>query len=129
MASEQSAKQRTLRIDGNSLTPADVEDVARRRVEHFELDDAARAAMQGSQQRVRELIESGATVYGVNTGFGHFAGVRVAGDKLEQLQLNLVRSHAVGVGEPLPLEAVRGLMLLRANVLARGHSGARPRVA
>lgn len=118
-----------LRLDGNSLTLADVERVACRQVRRFELADEARAAMEASRQRVREVLDSDATVYGVNTGFGHFARVRVAGDKLEQLQLNLVRSHAVGVGEPLPLDVVRGLMLLRANVLARGHSGARPLVA
>ena len=116
---------RVLRIDGNSLTLEDVERVARRRVVRFELAAEARQAMERSHDRVREVVESGATVYGVNTGFGHFAQVRVDGDKLEQLQLNLVRSHAVGVGEPLPLEAVRAVMLLRANVLARGHSGGR----
>lgn len=117
-----------LSVDGNSLTLAVVEQVGRRRIRRFALSDAARVAMESSRARVREVLDSGATVYGVNTGFGHFARVRVAGDKLEQLQLNLVRSHAVGVGEPLPLDVVRALMLLRANVLARGHSGARPRV-
>jgi histidine ammonia-lyase len=119
----------TLHIDGLSLTLEDVERVARRQVSSFALTDGARRAMEKSRARVCEVIDSGATVYGVNTGFGHFANVRVADDKLEQLQLNLVRSHAVGTGEPLPLDAVRGLMLLRANVLARGHSGARPAVA
>lgn len=115
-----------LRIDGNSLTLEDVESAARGRIGRFELDEGARVAMERSHDRVLEVVESGATVYGVNTGFGHFAQVRVDGADLEQLQLNLVRSHAVGVGEPLPLEAVRPIMLLRANVLARGYSGGRP---
>ncbi len=117
---------RVLRIDGSSLTLEDVQSAARKHFDRFELDEGARAAMERTHDRVLEVLESGATVYGVNTGFGHFAQVRVAGDQLEQLQLNLVRSHSVGVGEPLPLEAVRAIMLLRANVLARGHSGGRP---
>ena len=93
---------RILCIDGRSLTLEDIESAARGRIGRFELDDGARAAMERSNDRVLEVIESGATVYGVNTGFGHFAQVRVEGDQLEQLQLNLVRSHAVGVGEHVP---------------------------
>src|SRR5438105_2688955 len=64
-------------------------------------------------------------VYGVNTGFGSFAEVRIAADALERLQHNLVRSHAAGVGEPLPRRAVRAAIALRANVLAKGFSGIR----
>lgn len=77
----------------------------------------------------RELIESilaaGETVYGVNTGFGKLADVRIPGDKLAELQINLVRSHAGGVGEPLAEGEARAMLLLRANVLAKGFSGVR----
>lgn len=67
-------------------------------------------------------------VYGVNTGFGALAEVRISASQIAQLQQNLVRSHAAGVGTPLPCDAVRAMMLLRAAVLARGHSGARSEV-
>jgi histidine ammonia-lyase len=118
-----------LEIDGESLDLEDVEAAAQRRIRRFTLAAGARQAMEAGRRRVEEVIESGATVYGVNTGFGHFARVRIGPDRLRQLQLNLVRSHAVGLGEPLPCRVVRGLMLLRANVLARGRSGARPVIA
>ena len=121
-----SESRETLEIDGSSLTLDDVFAASERRFAGFALADSARARMEASHRRVIEVVESGATVYGVNTGFGHFAKVRVDDDRLEELQLNLVRSRAVGTGRPLPCEIVRPLMLLRANVLARGHSGARP---
>ncbi|MFQ5742875.1 MAG: histidine ammonia-lyase [Acidobacteriota bacterium] len=117
---------RVLEIDGRSLTLSDVEDVARRRIIEFSLTPQARQRMDRSRQRVLELIEADATVYGVNTGFGHFASVRVDHHRLHELQLNLVRSHAAGTGEILPAQVVRPLMLLRANVLGHGNSGVRP---
>src|SRR6184192_4755895 len=61
--------------------------------------------------------------YGINTGFGSFAEVKIAPDALETLQLNLLRSHAAGIGDPLPVRTVRAIMALRANVLAKGFSG------
>ena len=64
-------------------------------------------------------------VYGINTGFGNFADVRIPHESLAELQLNLLRSHAAGVGEPLPVPVVRATMALRANVLAKGFSGIR----
>ena len=67
-------------------------------------------------------------VYGVNTGFGDLAGVRIAPDRIVELQRRLILSHAAGLGEPLEDEVVRGMLLLRANTLARGHSGVRPQV-
>ena len=112
-------------IDGRSLTLEDVERAARGRISHFELSGESREAMERSHRRVLEVVESGATVYGINTGFGHFSQVRIESEQIGQLQLNLVRSHAAGVGSLLPLESVRALMLLRANVLAHGHSGGR----
>ena len=75
---------------------------------------------------VRSIVDSGEQVYGVNTGFGHLKDISIPRDQLEALQHNLVRSHCAGVGPPLPAPATRALMLLRAHVLSRGHSGVRP---
>ena len=66
-------------------------------------------------------------VYGINTGFGNFAEVRIPSESLAELQVNLLRSHAAGVGDPLPVPVVRATMALRANVLAKGFSGIRSR--
>src|SRR5207253_928354 len=77
---------------------------------------------------VAEIAQGQDPVYGVNTGFGDLATVRVPHDELRALQRNLVRSHAVGVGPPLPEDVVRAILLLRANTLATGRSGVRPEV-
>jgi histidine ammonia-lyase len=79
-----------------------------------------------SRRLVEQAIESGQTIYGINTGFGKLANVRIAPGQLDQLQTNLIRSHAAGVGTPLPAPAVRAIILLRANVLLRPTSGVRP---
>src|SRR6266571_3444145 len=86
------------------------------------------AAAPPSRRTVEAAIARGDTMYGVTTGFGKLAHVRIKPDQARQLQRNLIRSHASGVGEPLPVEAVRAMMLLRANVLLRGTSGVRPAV-
>lgn len=122
-----------LSLTGNSLDFADVVRVARH-AEPVNLDAAARERMLASCAWVLKAARGeivgadGASmpVYGVNTGYGSLARVRIAADQAEQLSLNLVRSHAAGVGEPLEPEAVRGMMLLRANALAKGASGCRP---
>ena len=116
----------TLVIDGGSLTIEDVVRVARTPGLRVALAPAARAALAASRQRVEDAIANGQVIYGINTGFGKLANVHIAPDRLEQLQVNLIRSHAAGVGTPLPADAVRALMLLRANVLARSTSGVRP---
>jgi histidine ammonia-lyase len=85
--------------------------------------------MKASRAVVEAVVARGETAYGINTGFGKLAEVRIPQDELIALQRNLVRSHACGVGEPLAEAEVRGMLLLRANVLAKGHSGVRPRVA
>src|SRR6266699_2636493 len=112
-------------IDGRSLSIADVVAVAR--------DGATVAIAAGALRdvaRSREVVEAAAargdTIYGVNTGFGKLAHVRIKPEQTRQLQLNLIRSHASGVGDPLAVDAVRAMMLLRANVLVRGTSGVRP---
>jgi histidine ammonia-lyase len=117
-----------LEIDGRSLTLADVENVAGTAGADVQLCPAARQAVAAGRARVDAIVEAGETVYGVTTGFGHFAEVSIPRGAVRELQLNLVRSHAVGTGEPLSSEAVRALLVLRANVMARGCSGVRPEV-
>ena len=92
------------------------------------LADAARMRMARSVATVREVVQTGRVSYGINTGFGAFANSRISTGQLTQLQYNLVRSHACGVGVPLPPEIVRRIMLLKANSLAIGLSGIRPEV-
>ncbi len=112
-------------LDGHSLSIADVVAVARGNAP-VAIAPQALGAVQRSRRAVEAAIERGQTMYGVNTGFGKLAHVRIPPAQARQLQLNLIRSHASGVGEPLALDAVRAMMLLRANVLLRGTSGVRP---
>jgi histidine ammonia-lyase len=111
-------------IDGATLDLAGLESVARdgRAVV---LAETAREAVRASRRVVDAAVARGDVVYGVTTGFGSFADVHVPTDKLRELQVNLVRSHAAGVGAPLGTAETRALMLLRANVLAKGYSGIR----
>jgi histidine ammonia-lyase len=117
-----------LLIDGATLTIEDVHQVAfdRRRVA---LHPDAIANMQRSRSVIETIVSEDRAVYGVSTGFGKLSDVHVGRDQITPLQHNLVRSHASGVGDPFSEEEVRALMLLRANVLAKGLSGARPVVA
>lgn len=89
----------------------------------------ARRRMERSRATVEKIVADGRTVYGVNTGFGKLSEFHVEPDQLRRLQLNLVRSHACGIGNPLSIPETRAMMLLRANVLALGFSGARVEVA
>ena len=86
---------------------------------------SAHARIHSSRQVVEEIVTKGEVVYGVSTGFGRLSDVHVPADELRQLQLNLVRSHACGIGNPLSAPEVRAMILLRANVLALGLSGIR----
>jgi len=114
-------------LDGHSLSIADVVAVARGNAP-VALNPKALDAVRASRRAVEAAVERGETIYGVNTGFGKLAHVRIPPEQARQLQLNLIRSHASGVGDPLGQDAVRAMMLLRANVLARGTSGVRPAV-
>jgi histidine ammonia-lyase len=111
-------------VDGESLTIEDVVQVARNN-EPVLLDEAAIPRIKGSRAVVEKAINEGAVVYGVNTGFGDLADVSINKDDLTRLQVNLIRSHSAGVGLPFSREVVRGMMLLRANALAKGYSGVR----
>ena len=115
-------------LDGQPLTLEEIAGVAKEDW-RVTISAAACVRMQASRRVVEALIARGETAYGINTGFGKLAEVRIPLDELVALQRNLVRSHACGVGEPLAEPEVRGMLLLRANVLAKGHSGARTRVA
>src|SRR5687768_11997118 len=113
-----------IELDGSSMTLEHLVAIAH--------EDAAVAISAGARERVRaaraivdEFAGRETPTYGINTGFGNFAEVKIPHDSLSQLQVNLLRSHAAGVGEPLPIPVVRAAMALRANVLAKGHSGLR----
>jgi histidine ammonia-lyase len=111
-------------IDGNTLTLEAVRAVARGAEVGIAAGVAERVAR--SRQVVDEILGSGKAVYGINTGFGKLSDVRIRPEDLRTLQVNLVRSHSCGVGQPLGVVATRAMMLLRANVLAKGFSGVRP---
>ena len=115
-----------LHINGNDLTLEAVREVAsigpRRAV--LLLPDA-RQAVNRARAVVNEIVDSNKVAYAITTGVGKLSEVRIAGDQIRELQVNLVRSHAVGVGDPLSIAETRAMMLLRANSLAKGHSGVR----
>lgn len=114
-------------LTGNDLTFTELYAVALGG-ETVGLAPAAVERMNASRAIVERLVASSATAYGINTGFGKLASVRISPEQVRQLQVNLVRSHASGIGEPLREEETRALMVLRANALAKGLSGVRPRV-
>ncbi|HTP13632.1 MAG TPA: histidine ammonia-lyase [Bacteroidota bacterium] len=111
-------------INGDSLTIPAIWDVACRNG-GVRLSPTARRKIKRARDLVVRWIRSGETVYGVTTGFGEFANVRIDPRDTEKLQENLILSHAAGAGEPLPAEIVRAMMLLRINAVAKGHSGLR----
>lgn len=114
-------------LDGRSLTLEDVAAVVRQG-KRVSLAPAARENLLRRRRGIEERLARGEILYGVNTGFGRMAEVVIPQEKLQALQLNLLRSHACGVGQPLPREVVRAMLLLRANVLASGFAGVRPEV-
>jgi histidine ammonia-lyase len=118
----------TVTLDGRSLTIADVVSVARHDA-RVAIDAGAARRAEASRKTVERAAARDEAVYGLNTGFGKLASVRVPRDQLLQLQRNLILSHVAGVGAPLPADVVRALMLLRANVLLKETSGVRPALA
>ncbi len=115
-------------VDGSTLTLDELRRVAQAG-EPAQIAPRALPAMLRARAVVEKLALGEAPVYAVNTGVGLLADVRVPPDELEQLQRNVIRSHSCGVGAPLARDEVRGMMLIRANVLAKGFSGIRPVVA
>ncbi len=116
-------------LDGEHLTIEQVVSAAAAGGGPVGLAPEAVARMQRSREVVERLAAGDQPVYGVNTGVGLLADVRIPHDQLAQLQRNVVRSHACGVGDPLSRAEVRAMILIRANVLAKGYSGIRPLVA
>ncbi len=123
----QSLSLGTLAIDGNSLSLASFLQVSRCDAK-VSLHPKAMAFIEQSRSVVENIVNSDKLVYSINTGFGALSRIAIPKDQVETLQLNFVRSHAAGTGEPLSKEVTRGMMLLRANTLAKGYSGARPEV-
>ncbi|OLE50890.1 MAG: histidine ammonia-lyase [Acidobacteria bacterium 13_1_20CM_3_53_8] len=113
-----------IELDGQRLSLEEVAAVARG-AESVALSAAARERVEAARRVIEKIVAEGRVVYGVNTGFGKLSDVHIPPDELRALQLNLVRSHSCGVGQLLSEEEVRALLLLRANVLALGYSGAR----
>ncbi len=115
-------------INGDSLSLAQLREISCGNV-RVELTPDALARMASGRAHIDALLARGETVYGVNTGFGRLSDVSIPDHQLGELQLNLVRSHACGFGKPLSIAQSRVMLALRANVLAKGHSGARPEIA
>jgi histidine ammonia-lyase len=113
-----------IHLDGSSLTLEQLVAIAQDSVP-VSLGAGARARVLAARALVDEFSQRDTPTYGINTGFGSFADVKIPHDSLSQLQVNLLRSHAAGVGEPLSVPVVRATMALRANVLAKGYSGIR----
>ena len=113
-----------IELDGHSLTLDQLVAIAQEEAQ-VSINDNARARVRAARAVVDEFADHEKPTYGINTGFGNFAEVKIPHDSRSQLQVNLLRSHAAGVGEPLAVPVVRAAMALRANVLAKGYSGIR----
>ena len=113
-----------LELNGQRLSLAQIAAIASGQ-DSVSLSTSARQRVEKSREVVERIVDEGRTVYGVNTGFGRLSDVRIERNELRELQLNLVRSHACGLGDPLSIEEARAMLLLRANVLALGYSGCR----
>jgi histidine ammonia-lyase len=118
---------KALHINGNELTPEAVREVAIERRPVL-LDPDAREAVDRARAVVDALVAGDKLAYAITTGVGKLSDVRIAGDQIREMQVNLVRSHAAGVGEPLSIPETRAMMLLRANSLSKGNSGIRAAV-
>jgi len=120
---------KTIHIDGNSLSLEAVREVALAREGYnVQLAGDAREAVQRARAVVDALVAGNKLSYAITTGVGKLSDVRIAGPQIREMQVNLIRSHAVGVGEPLSIAEVRAMMLLRANSLAKGNSGVRTEI-
>ncbi|MBI4573959.1 MAG: aromatic amino acid lyase, partial [candidate division NC10 bacterium] len=114
-------------LDGECLTLDDLEQVARHGAA-VALDPAALPKVQAARRVIEAALAAERPIYGVSTGFGPLSDVFVGSADREALQRNLLRSHAIGIGDPIGEAETRATILLRANVLAKGHSGVRPEI-
>ncbi len=114
-----------INLDGDKLAIEQVIKVARHRWKAT-LSPVARKRMEDSEKILHKLVEQDGPIYGINTGYGPFRDKKINKGEVEQLQTNLIKSHSVGTGNPFPEEVVRAAMLIRANTIAKGYSGARP---
>ena len=117
-------RMKPITLDGHSLTIPDLYSIAIHRAPVKVAPKAIREIGR-SRNLVKQWVANDQTVYGVTTGFGEFASTKISAPDIGQLQLNLIRSHSVGAGDPLPPEIVRAMMALRVNALAKGFSGIR----
>lgn len=111
-------------LNGNNLTLDQVVKIARE-FEQVEIDKEAIKKVEKSSHYLKDISKSDVAIYGINTGFGHLSRVKVDKDQINELQINLLKSHACGVGEPLGIDVVRAMMALRINALIKGYSGIR----
>lgn len=119
---------KSLVLTGENITLENLYAIANNPEIKAEMSAEARTKMKKSRSYIESRIQNGEVMYGVNTGFGAFSSVRISDSQIEQLQRNLIRSHSAGIGEPFTKPQSRAMMVLRANALARGHSGIRPEV-
>ncbi len=112
----------TLKLNGHSLRLEDIIKVARHG-QKVELDDSAVVFIERGSSMVASWVKEGKSIYGITTGFGDLASTAIPPEKSEELQENLLKSHACGVGNPFPEDVTRAVMLLRVNTLVRGFSG------
>jgi histidine ammonia-lyase len=117
-----------MQLTGESIGLENLYHAAHHLSEKVELASSSRELMQKSRSYIEGRIGKGEVMYGVNTGFGAFSSVRISDEDIEKLQRNLIRSHSAGVGKPFTKTETRAMMILRANALAKGHSGIRPHV-
>ena len=117
--------KKILLIDGNSLTLAKIENFIDNNQQIALTKKAESNIKKARKQLIDEWVKNDKVIYGVTTGFGEFANVKISKDKIEKLQENLIISHSAGVGELLPPFIIKTMMLLRVNALAKGHSGIR----
>lgn len=120
-----SSPTKTFELTGSAITMELLWQMAHAEKAQFSVSAAAKSEVLKSRRYIESRIEKGEVMYGVNTGFGAFSSVRISDQNIEDLQKNLIRSHSVGIGEPFTKTQSKAMMILRANTLAKGHSGVR----
>jgi len=117
-----------IQLDGSNLTIEQLRDIARNK-EKVEFSPKGIENIEKCRAIITDMVESGMAIYGVTTGIGEFARIRVSPEQSAELQRRIIYSHAAGTGDPQPIDVVRGAMVCRANTLAKGYSGVRLKLA